>query len=273
MSGTTTLTFIGGGNMATSIIGGLIAQKFPASAITACDPLEENLLQLKKNFNISTTTDNAQGVADADAVVLAVKPQVMKAVCTALQPHLKKNAVVISIAAGITVSSINEWLGNDVAIVRCMPNTPALVLKGASGLYANNNTSSQQKAIADKILSAVGIVEWLDEEVLLDAVTAISGSGPAYFFLFMEFMIEAGIKQGLSPESAKNLAVQTCLGAGLLAQKSDEAVAELRQRVCSPGGTTIEAIKSFEADNLKEVVDRAMQACSDRAAEMAKELQ
>ncbi|MGH1471924.1 MAG: pyrroline-5-carboxylate reductase [Cellvibrionaceae bacterium] len=267
------LTFIGGGNMATSIIGGLIAQRFPANAITACDPLEENLQKLKDNFNISTSTDNGQGVANADAVLLAVKPQIMKKVCEQLKPFLKENVVIISIAAGIPVNSISEWIGNHLAIVRCMPNTPALVQQGASGLYANKNTSSQQKDIANKILCAVGIVEWLNEERLLDAVTAISGSGPAYFFLFMESMIEAGIKQGLTADTAKNLAIQTCLGAGLLAQKSDVDVAELRQRVCSPGGTTIEAVNSFETDNIKAIVERAMQACADRAVEMAEELQ
>ncbi len=267
------LTFIGGGNMATSIIGGLIAQRFPSSAITACDPMDENLKKLRENFKISTTTNNSEGVANADAVLLAVKPQIMKTVCENLRPFIKKDAVIISIAAGIPISNIEQWLGNDLAVIRCMPNTPALVQQGASGLYANDNTNKAQKTIANKILSAVGIVEWLDKENLLDAVTAISGSGPAYFFLFMESMIEAGIKQGLSPDTAKNLAIQTCLGAGLLAQKSDVDVAELRQRVCSPGGTTIEAIKSFEADNIQAMVERAMQACADRAVEMAKELQ
>ncbi|MGI1679333.1 MAG: pyrroline-5-carboxylate reductase [Cellvibrionaceae bacterium] len=266
------LTFIGGGNMATSIIGGLIAQRFPANAITACDPLEENLQKLKSNFNISTSTNNAEGVTNADAILLAVKPQVMKTVCEQLKPFLKKDVVIISIAAGIPVKSIAQWIGNDFAIIRCMPNTPALVQQGASGLYANDNTTNKQKDIANKILSAVGVVEWLDEENLLDAVTAISGSGPAYFFLFMESMIEAGIKQGLAADTAKNLAVQTCLGAGLLAQKSDVDVAELRQKVCSPGGTTIEAVKSFEADDIKAMVERAMQACADRAVEMAEEL-
>jgi len=268
----TKLTFIGGGNMATSIIGGLIAQGFSPDDITACDPVADNLEKLHSSFGIHTSSDNEAGVAKADAVLLAVKPQVMQTVCGQIKAHLHKKPVIISIAAGIPIAKLSQWLGEDLAIIRCMPNTPALVQQGASGLFANNNTSDQQKTIAGNILEAVGIVEWLEREELINAVTAISGSGPAYFFLFMEEMIKAGVKQGLTAETAKQLAIQTCIGAGMLAQSSDVDVAELRQRVCSPGGTTLKAIESFAKDELELIVERAMQACADRAIEMAEEL-
>lgn len=267
------ITFIGGGNMATSIIGGLIAQGFPAENITACDPVQDNLDKLENSFGINTSTDNNTGVAGADAVLLAVKPQVMKPVCEALADHLASRPVLISIAAGIPIARLSAWLGGEHAIIRCMPNTPALVQEGASGVYANNNTSDAQKAIAEEILTAVGLVKWLEREELLNAVTAISGSGPAYFFLFMEEMIKAGTGQGLEEETARVLAIQTCIGAGMLAQSSDVEVAELRRRVCSPGGTTLKAIESFTSDGLEQIVERAMQACADRAVEMAREFE
>lgn len=266
------ITFVGGGNMANSIIGGLVAEGFAPEQILACDPVQENLDKLSGAYGVKTSTDNAAGVAQASAVVLAVKPQIMRDVCESLRDQLDHKPLIISIAAGIPVQKLSEWLGGELAIVRCMPNTPALVQAGASGLYANHLTSADQKALAEKILAAVGIVEWLEDEALIDAVTAISGSGPAYFFLFMEAMITAGIDQGLSPESANNLAIQTCLGAGLLAKNSDVDVAELRRRVCSPGGTTLKAIESFEQNNLDAIVAKAMRACADRAEEMAKAL-
>lgn len=266
------ITFIGGGNMANSIIGGLVANDFAPEQIVACDPLQENLDTLENAYGVKTSTDNASGVKLAGTVVLAVKPQIMQSVCESLRNELGHQPLIISIAAGIPVHKLSEWLGEGLSIVRCMPNTPALVQAGASGLYANTLTTAQQRALAEKILSAVGIVEWLEDEALIDAVTAISGSGPAYFFLFMEAMISAGIEQGLAPETAKNLAIQTCLGAGLLAKNSDVDVAELRRRVSSPGGTTLQAIESFEQNDLRSVVAKAMRACADRADEMAKAL-
>lgn len=266
------ITFVGGGNMANSIIGGLVANDFSPDRIVACDPLQENLDKLASAYGVQTSTDNASGVKQAVAVVLAVKPQIMQDVCESLREQLGHQPLIISIAAGIPVHKLSEWLGDELAIIRCMPNTPALVQAGASGLYANALTKPGQKALAEQIMSAVGIVEWLDEEKLIDAVTATSGSGPAYFFLFMEAMIDAAIDQGLDPEAAKNLAIQTCLGAGLLAKNSDVDVAELRRRVSSPGGTTLKAIESFEQSELRSVVAKAMRACADRAEEMAKAL-
>lgn len=265
------ITFIGAGNMAASIIGGLASKGYPADLITATDPVQDSLNRLQQQYGIKPQTDNAVAVADADVVVLAVKPQVLKSVAEALQTHLKPGCLVISIAAGINITSISRWLG-EVAIVRCMPNTPALVLTGASGLYANAHTSAAQKTCAEEILSAVGIVQWLDSESLLDPVTAVSGSGPAYFFLMMEAMIDAGVAQGLSRAAATELTLQTALGAAKLAQGSDVDVVELRRRVTSPKGTTEQAILSFERDGLRDMVSRAMQACTDRSIELADEL-
>lgn len=265
------LTFIGGGNMATSIVGGLIAEGYDAKAITVCDPLPENLHKLQQEFAVQTTTDNAVGAANADTVLLAVKPQAMKTVCASVQPALQRNPLIISIAAGITLRQLNQLLGDELAIIRCMPNTPALLRAGASGLFANSHTNSEQRALGERILGAVGIVEWLDSEALIDAVTAVSGSGPAYFFLLMEAMINAGIEQGLTQEIARRLTIQTCCGAGLLAQNSDVDVAELRRRVTSPGGTTERAVQLFENNQFGSIVRKAITAAADRAREMAKD--
>lgn len=265
------ITFIGGGNMANSIIGGLVAQGFAAQNIEVCDPLAESRARLEQSFGVRTSDNNGAAASDAGTVILAVKPQIMRTVCEELGASLGHKPLIISIAAGIPLTKLSEWLGGELAIVRCMPNTPALVEAGASGLYANEHCSTEQREMAERILSSVGIVEWLEDEALIDAVTAVSGSGPAYFFLFMEAMIDAGIEQGLTRETATNLAIQTCLGAGLLAKNSDVDVAELRRRVSSPGGTTLKAIESFESNNLRSLVREAMQACADRAKEMADE--
>ena len=181
-------------------------------------------------------------------------------------------AVVISIAAGITIESMQARLGAAAAIVRCMPNTPALVGCGASGLSANDNTSVEQREFAELILSAVGITCWVKSEQELDAITALSGSGPAYFFLFIEAMIDAGVKLGLDRENASQLALQTSLGASRMALENTVDLVELRRRVTSPGGTTERAVQSFEQDGLRDVIEKAMRAAADRAAEMAREM-
>ncbi|MCB1689895.1 MAG: pyrroline-5-carboxylate reductase, partial [Halioglobus sp.] len=206
-------------------------------------------------------------------IIMAVKPQVMAeaagSIAAAVQAH---GSLVISIAAGVTIASMQARLGPDAAIVRCMPNTPALVGCGASGLFANDNTSGRQREFAQLVLSAVGVTCWVDSEPELDAITALSGSGPAYFFLLTEAIIDAGIALGLSRETATLLATQTGLGAARMALESDVDLVELRRRVTSPGGTTERAIQSFEADDLRGVVARAMRAASDRAVEMSKEM-
>ena len=265
------ICFIGGGNMARSIIGGLIARGSAAQNITVCDPQQATLAGLQVDFGVAVSQNNAAAVAVADVVVLAVKPQVMASVCRDLAPRISPGVLVISIAAGINCTSLAEWLGTRTAIVRCMPNTPALVGEGASGLYASTGVTAAQKHQAEAIMAAVGTVAWVESEHLMDAVTAVSGSGPAYFFLAMEAMIDAGINQGLTPETARILTLQTALGAARLAQQSPDEVGELRRRVTSPGGTTEQAILSFENNELRRIYAEAMQACADRARAMADE--
>ncbi|WP_439133144.1 pyrroline-5-carboxylate reductase [Pseudomaricurvus sp.] len=268
----TKISFIGAGNMASSIIGGLVQKGYGAGQITATDTYQPTLDKLADNFPVVTTSDNAQAAERSDVILLAVKPQVMEQVCTALRPHLAHKPLIISIAAGIDIRSLDAWLGNDLAIVRCMPNTPALVQTGASGLYANERTSDEQKTIAQDIMEAVGIVQWTASEDLIDSVIAVSGSGPAYYFLMMEAMIDAGVAQGLSRENATELTLQTALGAAKLAKDSDVDVIELRRRVSSPNGTTEKAIQSFEESQLRDVVAKAMDTCAERSREMAREL-
>lgn len=266
------ISFIGAGNMANSIIGGLIAHGMPSENIFASDPNEQNLNKVVQSYGVTAARTNAAAVEQSDVIILAVKPQVMREVCTELAVQIPVGALVISIAAGISCGSLARWLGNGQAIIRCMPNTPALVAEGASALFANATTSEQQKEIADSILSAVGTVSWVEEEGLIDAVTAVSGSGPAYFFLVMEAMTNAGVQQGLARETAESLAIQTALGAARLAKESDVDVAELRRRVTSPNGTTERAIAAFEEHKLRDIFAIAMQACADRSRELALEL-
>ncbi len=267
----TRIAFIGAGNMAASLIGGLRAQGLEADAIRASDPGAETRAKVTAEHGIDTFADNGQAVDGADVVVLAVKPQAMKAVCEALRPSLKPNQVVVSIAAGITCASMTRWLGEQ-PIVRCMPNTPALLRQGVSGLYATASVSAEQRQQAEQLLSAVGVALWLDEEQQLDAVTAVSGSGPAYFFLLIEAMTAAGEKLGLPRETAAQLTLQTALGAAHMAVSSDVDAAELRRRVTSPAGTTEAAIKSFQANGFEALVEKALGAAAHRSAEMAEQL-
>ncbi|MCI0917868.1 pyrroline-5-carboxylate reductase [Pseudomonas stutzeri] len=268
------IAFIGGGNMAASLIGGLRAQGLPASAICASDPGTDRRTELHDAHGIDTFADNAQAVAGADVVVLAVKPQVMQTVCRDLAPHLQANQLIVSIAAGITCASLQQWLGADTprAIVRCMPNTPALLRQGVSGLFANAAVSDEQKRQAEQLLSAVGLALWLDREELIDAVTAVSGSGPAYFFLLIEAMTAAGEQLGLPRDTAAELTLHTALGAARMACESDVEAAELRRRVTSPNGTTEAAIKAFQAGGLEALVQQAMDAAARRSAELAEQL-
>ncbi len=264
------IAFIGAGNMATALILGLLRQGRQAASLMACDPSPEQLERLRAQLPEGCQINlrpHSREIGSAKVVLLAVKPQVMSQVAAEIKPHIGAEALIISIAAGISLSSLESWLGPR-AMVRCMPNTPALVQMGASGLYANTQTSAAQKQAAQAILDAVGISLWVDDEKHIDAVTAVSGSGPAYFFLFMEAMIEAGIELGLEPEAARRLTLQTCAGAAALAAQSDEPVAVLRQRVTSPGGTTERAIASFQRDEFQQTVKRALAACAARAAEL-----
>ena len=267
------IAFIGAGNMASSIIGGLVESGHPAHCISVADPYPPSLEKLSAIAQVQVCESNAEAVANADVVVLAVKPQVMAEATRSIAAAVQRSgAVTISIAAGVTIASMQSRLGDRAAIVRCMPNTPALLGCGASALYANEQTSEQQRNYSQDILSAVGIVSWVPSEQALDAITALSGSGPAYFFLFMEAMIEAGVNMGLNEETASLMTIQTALGAARMAQENDLPLAELRRRVTSPGGTTQCAVESFAHNNLASVVASAMQAAADRAAEMAREM-
>jgi pyrroline-5-carboxylate reductase len=267
------ITFIGAGNMASAIIGGLIDSGVAPASITATAPNEDELAPVKARLGINTHTDNNAAVADSDVVVLAVKPQIMRSVCEDLRDSVQhQQPLVISIAAGLDADTIDQWLGGQNAMVRCMPNTPSLVGFGASGLYANAQVSDAQRDVATQLMEAVGIVEWVEEEALLDAVTAVSGSAPAYFFLMFEAMEEAAVKLGLPAATARRLAIQTALGAATMAQQSDKDPATLKQNVMSPGGTTERAIQHMEDAHLRTTIADAMQACADRAQAMAKEL-
>jgi len=268
------IAFIGGGNMAASLIGGLRAQGTAASAICASDPGADKRSELEAAHGIDTFADNAQAIAGADVVVLAVKPQVMQAVCRDLAASLQANQLVVSIAAGIDCASLQAWLGEQTprAIVRCMPNTPSLLRQGVSGLFANDQVTDTQKQQAEQLLSAVGLALWLNKESLIDAVTAVSGSGPAYFFLMIEAMTAAGERMGLPRDTAAQLTMHTALGAARMACESDVGAAELRRRVTSPNGTTEAAIKAFQAGGFESLVEQAMAAAARRSAELAEQL-
>ena len=267
----TRIAFIGAGNMAASLIGGLRAKGLDAAQIRASDPGADTRAKVQAEHGVEVFAENADAIQGADVVVLAVKPQAMKAVCEAIRPSLKPNQLVVSIAAGITCASMNNWLGAQ-PIVRCMPNTPALLRQGVSGLFATAEVNAEQRQQAEELLSAVGIALWLEEEQQLDAVTAVSGSGPAYFFLLIEAMTAAGVKLGLPADIAAQLTVQTALGAAHMAVASDVDAAELRRRVTSPAGTTEAEIKSFQAGGFEALVEKALGAAAHRSAEMAEQL-
>ncbi|OQX07277.1 MAG: pyrroline-5-carboxylate reductase [Thiothrix lacustris] len=266
----TTITFIGAGNMARSLIVGLLQDQANA-VLRVADPDEHQLDAIRKHWpEVTTTTDNLEAMQGADVVVLAVKPQIMRNVTENLASHAQlSRPLFVSIAAGIREEALSRWLGGDQAIVRCMPNTPALVQAGATGLYANPRVSDLQRSAAESLLRAVGITVWFDDETKLDAVTAISGSGPAYFFLVMEAMQAAAEQLGLRPEEAHLLIVQTALGAAKLALESDDLPGELRQKVTSKGGTTEAALNVLTAGGLHDLFAQALQAAASRSRELA----
>ena len=264
------IAFIGAGNMANSLIRGLLAKGAESQNLFACDPDAKKLRMLHEECGI-VTGSIADIAKQADVLLLAVKPQVMPEVCKTLAPLLAgRTCLIISIAAGIPLQSMQTWLGESAAIVRCMPNTPALVSTGATGLFANEKTTADQKQLAGGILAAVGIVCWLEREQDIDAVTALSGSGPAYYFLLMEAMEAAAVKLGLTTDVARQLTLQTALGAALLANGSNVPPAELRARVTSPGGTTEQAIKTFQNQGFENLVEEAMEAAQRQSVELAK---
>lgn len=263
------IAFIGTGNMAGSIIGGLLAEGYPADHITATARSDANQQRARALGAIHVSDNNAAAIATSDIVVLAVKPQMLEDVVKQHGAALAEK-LIISVAAGVTAASITSWVGRQCAIVRCMPNTPSQLRVGASGLFANAQCSQEQRAMAERIMAAVGIVVWCHEEEELHAVTAVSGSGPAYVFLFTQCMIDAGQACGLERATAEKLALQTVLGAAKMASETHVDVVELRRRVTSPNGVTERAIQSFEADDLAAIVNNAMRAAVARSEEMSK---
>ena len=264
------VAFIGGGNMARSLIGGLVERGMPAARVHVAEPGEALREALHRDFGVQTHADAQAAAGQASTWVLAVKPQVMRSVCEGLAALAQaRRPLVVSIAAGITASQLDRWLGGGQTVVRTMPNTPALLGAGITGLFAGAGVSAAQRAQAQALLEAAGPTVWIEDEALMDAVTAVSGSGPAYVFLLAEAMIEAGIAQGLPSEAASALARQTVLGAALMLTRQDEPPEMLRARVTSPGGTTQAAIETFEAGGFRELVARAIDAATRRGRELS----
>lgn len=266
------ISFIGCGNMASAIILGLVENGLTPQNIMASNRSSEKLDKIKSTSNILTTTNNREAAEFSDVIVISVKPQILPQVCGQLCDIDLSNKLVISIAAGITTDKIVRNLAQPVAVVRAMPNTPSTILEGATGLFANSHTSENQKNSATNIFSSIGIAEWVDKESLIDVVTAIAGSAPAYVFLFLQSMIEQAIDSGLAPTSARNLATQAVKGASQLAQtKSDESLQDLRKAVTSPGGTTAAAISSFEQDEFSNIIKKAVSAAINRSKELGEQ--
>lgn len=263
------ISFIGAGNMAHSLIHGLVADGFSAKNIWASNPVPAPLDDLKP-LSIHVTHDNLEAAKHADVLIFCVKPQILTTVATELAEIIQqKKPLVISIAAGVRESDLRHWLGGEAAIVRCMPNTPALVSCGATALYANPHVTVEQKNLAESILRAVGITVWLENEKLLDAVTALSGSGPAYFFLIMEALENAATELGLPRNVARLLTLQTALGSARMALESSQPLEKLRQQVTSPGGTTERALQVLEQEQLPKILANAVKAANQRADELA----
>jgi pyrroline-5-carboxylate reductase len=264
------ICFIGGGNMAGALIGGLLQQGYSAARIRVVEVNAEQRERIRREFNIEVDEELAKGVANSNIVVLAVKPQQLSAVSRELSPLLADH-LVVSIAAGIRAADISRWLHGYPRIVRAMPNTPALVRAGVTGLYALPGVDDEGKRKAEAILAAVGSVLWCPHEEMLDAVTAISGSGPAYVFYFIEAVQKAGLELGLDPAQARQLTIETFLGAVKLASQSGEDASVLRARVTSPGGTTERAIRSLETDEVQNAIVRAIHLSHQRSHELGDE--
>jgi len=264
------LAFIGGGNMASSLIGGLIADNFDPRQISVADSSDSQRESIAARYGVSTSADNQATAATANVVILAIKPQHLKAVAEELAPTIQQNQpLVVSIAAGIRSGDINQWLGGNAAVVRAMPNTPALIQTGATALFANVQVSPEQHDLAESILRAVGLALWVENESLMDTVTALSGSGPAYFFRVMEAIEAAGVELGLTKETAHLLTLQTALGAAKMALESRESVAELCTQVTSAGGTTEQGLKAMDEHNINAVFSDVLKAARDRSEELA----
>ena len=270
LSATDPIAFIGGGNMARSLIGGLVAGGADPASIRVAEPVAGSREALARDFGVAVHAHNAQAADGAATWVLAVKPQVMRPVCQALAALARRQRpLVVSIAAGITSVQLGRWLGGDAAVVCAMPNTPALLGAGVTGLYANDAVDAAGRARAQALLGAAGQTVWIADEACMDAVTAVSGSGPAYVFLLAEAMQAAAQAQGLPADAARTLVLQTILGAARMLTESDADAAQLRHRVTSPDGTTQAAIEVFEAGGLRGLVDDAIRAATRRGRELS----
>ena len=272
MENKTVIGFIGAGNMAYALIKGLLNNGFDTNQINISDTNEELLQSRESELKVTTYSDNTSLLSNSDIIFFAVKPQVLSSVCLELKGVVKSKHLFVSIVAGIRSSDINRWLGGNFSLIRTMPNTPALFQTGVTGLFANELVNNEQKSLVSSILSSVGECFWVDEEKLIDAITAISGSGPAYFFLLMESMKQAGMALGLDEETANSLSIQTAYGASLMANKTGKDSRTLRAEVTSPNGTTQSAIESFQDQNFEGIVANATRAAYDRARELSNEL-
>ncbi|MCG6985252.1 MAG: pyrroline-5-carboxylate reductase [Thiocapsa sp.] len=270
---TTRIAFIGGGNMATSLIAGLIADGYAPETIQAADPNPERRDLLRSRYGVRTFADNIDAVNGADTVVVCVKPQLAKQVCAEIGDAVAARApLVISVMAGVPEQAMQRWLGGALPLVRAMPNTPAMVQTGAIGLHASPEVGDEGRNRAETILRAVGLTRWVASEAQIDAVTALSGSGPAYFFLFMEALEDAGVALGLDAETARLLTIQTALGAAKMAVESEDPPGRLRERVTSPGGTTERALEHLLKADLHALMKRAARAAHDRAVDISRSL-
>ena len=263
--------FIGGGNMARAIAGGLLRGGMHATDVLIAEPLEEQRDRLREEFRgVAISDDNARVADEAEILLFAVKPQILKAVCRELAATVqRRRPLIVSIAAGPRIAAIEAWLGGELRVVRVMPNQPALVDQGVSALLANARTGAEQRREAGRIMSAVGEVVWVDSEDLIDAVTAVSGTGPAYFYLLIDIMIDAAVSFGIDRATARTLAVETARGAASLAAAEQETMKTLIGRVSSPGGTTMAAFESLEANKVRDIFGAAIVAARDRAVELA----
>jgi pyrroline-5-carboxylate reductase len=264
---------IGGGNMARAIAGGLLRGGMHATDILISEPRPEQCEILRRElYGAMVINDNSLVASKAETLLFAVKPQILQGVCRDLAKTLQGHKpLIISIAAGPRIEDIDEWLGGGMRVVRVMPNQPALIDQGISALFANELTDDAGRALAEKIMSAVGQVVWLDSETLMDAVTAVSGTGPAYFYLLIDIMIESAIAFGIDPETARSLAVETARGATALASAETESMSSLIERVRSPGGTTTAAFEYLDAADVRGIFAKAIEAAKDRAAALAEE--
>ncbi len=269
---TNRIAFVGGGNMATSLVGGLIASGTSPTTIVVADPDAAQRARLERTYGVTTMADAAVAVAGARTVVLAVKPQQMALVARAIAgPVGTAQALVISVAAGIRLQDLARWLGPGIPLIRTMPNRPALIGAGVTALYAGPEVDAASRQAAATILSTCGPTVWVTDEAQLDVVTAVSGSGPAYFFLLIECLESAGIELGLDPETARRLAIETARGAGRMAAEAAETPAELRAQVTSKGGTTAAALEVLEAAGVRGIFAAAVTAAARRSTELAQE--